>query len=139
MDSAFQVKAGSSSKPVVSVYIPPAVGKRTLKARSKLVVTFYNSTVFQVRLSDLQTNRQLHLPTANAYHHEIYVKTRLCSLQEVHDKVKLLKEVVEITVENELIVDLSEPVKMDFHHDAVSVSVSASCLSAEVRSRRCVA
>uniref|UniRef100_A0A8C7X029 Adhesion G protein-coupled receptor G1 n=1 Tax=Oryzias sinensis TaxID=183150 RepID=A0A8C7X029_9TELE len=92
------VKAGSSSKPVVSVYIPPAVGQRTLKARSKLVVTFYNSTVFQ----------------------------------EVHNKVKLLKEVVEITVENELIVDLSEPVKMDFHHDAES-RFPRSCVSWDTR------
>ncbi|KAF6729082.1 G-protein coupled receptor 126 [Oryzias melastigma] len=92
------VKAGFSSQPAVSVYIPPAVGKKTIKAKSKMVVTFYNSTAFQ----------------------------------EVHREVKLLQDVVEITVENELIVDLSEPVKMDFHHDAVS-KYPRRCVSWDTR------
>lgn len=45
-------------------------------------------------------------------------------LQEGFKDFKLLHFVVEITVENEVIADLPEPIRMDFPHDVIPVSLS---------------
>lgn len=41
--------------------------------------------------------------------------------QDGHKETKILGEVVDITVENEIIADLSEPIRISFYHDAIQV------------------
>ena len=53
------------------------------------------------------------------------VCVRVCVFQVGHKKVRILSEVVEITVENEIIIDLPEPIRIDFYHDAIPVSLCA--------------
>ena len=48
----------------------------------------------------------------------------ICVLQEGYNEVKLLNDVVDISVENEIITDLSEPIRIGFNHDAIPVSLS---------------
>lgn len=47
--------------------------------------------------------------------------------QEGRKEVKVLDDVVEITVENEIIANLPEPIKITFHHDAINVSLTMKC------------
>lgn len=46
----------------------------------------------------------------------------MCVFQEDHNEVKVLNNVVEITVENEVIANLPEPIRITFHHDTIYVS-----------------
>ncbi|XP_060924310.1 adhesion G-protein coupled receptor G1 isoform X2 [Limanda limanda] len=48
-------------------------------------------------------------------------------------KVRILSEVVEITVENEIIIDLAEPIRIDFYHDAIPKMHSRKCVSWDTR------
>lgn len=43
--------------------------------------------------------------------------------QEGYKKVRILNDVVGITVENENIKDLPEPIRISFHHDVITVSL----------------
>ncbi|XP_034041378.1 adhesion G-protein coupled receptor G5-like [Thalassophryne amazonica] len=49
--------------------------------------------------------------------------------QEDEKKVTIINEVVGITIENEIITDLSEPVRIDFHHNVIPNSHSRICVS----------
>nr|XP_020472822.1 adhesion G-protein coupled receptor G5-like isoform X2 [Monopterus albus] len=53
--------------------------------------------------------------------------------QEGHKEVQILSEVVGITIENEVIVDLSEPIRIEFHHDAMPKMHSRKCVSWDTR------
>ncbi|XP_030580364.1 adhesion G-protein coupled receptor G1 isoform X2 [Archocentrus centrarchus] len=54
-------------------------------------------------------------------------------LQEGHKDAKPISDVVEITVENEIIKDLSEPITIDFYHEVVSERHSRRCVSWDTR------
>ena len=41
--------------------------------------------------------------------------------QEVDKEARVLDDVVGITVENEIIANLSEPIRIAFHHDVIPV------------------
>ncbi|XP_044055056.1 adhesion G-protein coupled receptor G1 isoform X2 [Siniperca chuatsi] len=49
--------------------------------------------------------------------------------QEGHKEARILHDVVGITVENEVIADLSEPIKIGFHHDVIPKTHSRKCVS----------
>ncbi|KAK2853455.1 hypothetical protein Q5P01_006116 [Channa striata] len=49
--------------------------------------------------------------------------------QEDYKKVRVLNDVVDITVENEIIADLSEPIRIAFHHDAIPKMHPRKCVS----------
>ncbi|XP_068566807.1 adhesion G-protein coupled receptor G5-like isoform X2 [Cebidichthys violaceus] len=49
--------------------------------------------------------------------------------QEGHKEVRVLDDVVEITVENEVIADLSEPIRIGFHHEVIPKLHSRKCVS----------
>ncbi|XP_028257681.1 adhesion G-protein coupled receptor G1 [Parambassis ranga] len=53
--------------------------------------------------------------------------------QDGYKEVKVIDEVVEITVENEVIVNLSEPIRINFHHDIVLKGHSRRCVSWDTR------
>lgn len=55
----------------------------------------------------------------------------VCVFQESHQDSTILDDVVEITVENEIVTDLPEPIRIAFHHDVIPVSglVFVVCLS----------
>ncbi|XP_023285543.1 adhesion G-protein coupled receptor G5-like [Seriola lalandi dorsalis] len=53
--------------------------------------------------------------------------------QEVQKKIMILTSVVEITVENEVIIDLSEPIRIGFHHDPIPKKHSRRCVSWDTR------
>ncbi|XP_031702201.1 adhesion G-protein coupled receptor G5-like [Anarrhichthys ocellatus] len=53
--------------------------------------------------------------------------------QEGHKGVRILDDVVEITVENEVIADLSEPIRIGFHHDVIPKLHSRKCVSWDTR------
>jgi len=46
-----------------------------------------------------------------------------CVFQEGREEVRILDDVVGISVENEVIANLSEPIRIDFHHEIIPVSV----------------
>lgn len=50
-----------------------------------------------------------------------------CVFQEGREEVRILDDVVGISVENEVIANLSEPIRIDFHHEIIPVSVCACC------------
>lgn len=54
-------------------------------------------------------------------------------LQEAHKTAKPIKDVVEITVENEIIRNLPEPIRIDFYHEAVSKRKTRACVSWDTR------
>ncbi|XP_073320069.1 adhesion G-protein coupled receptor G1-like [Pagrus major] len=53
--------------------------------------------------------------------------------QEGHKKGRILDDVVEITVENEVISDLSDPIKIVFHHDVIPKTHLRKCVSWDTR------
>ncbi|XP_008277420.1 adhesion G-protein coupled receptor G1 isoform X2 [Stegastes partitus] len=53
--------------------------------------------------------------------------------QEGYKEVKVLNDVVGINVENEIITDLSEPIRIGFHHDAVPKVQPRKCVSWDTR------
>ncbi|KAM9765234.1 adhesion G-protein coupled receptor G1 isoform 2-T4 [Menidia menidia] len=53
--------------------------------------------------------------------------------QEGHKEAKLLNDVVEISVENEVIVGLKEPIKIGFNHDVIPKKHSRKCVSWDTR------
>ncbi|CAL9701141.1 unnamed protein product [Knipowitschia caucasica] len=53
--------------------------------------------------------------------------------QEAPTNGKILSDVVSITIENEIIKDLSEPIKIGFHHDVIPKSHSRKCVSWDAR------
>ncbi|XP_072321140.1 adhesion G-protein coupled receptor G1 [Eucyclogobius newberryi] len=53
--------------------------------------------------------------------------------QEAQSSAKPLDDVVSITIDNEIIKDLSEPVKIAFHHDVISKMHSRTCVSWDTR------
>ncbi|XP_059207525.1 adhesion G-protein coupled receptor G5-like isoform X2 [Centropristis striata] len=53
--------------------------------------------------------------------------------QEGHKKDRILDDVVEITVENEIIKDLRQPIKIDFHHNAIPEKHPRKCVSWDTR------
>nr|XP_040020390.1 adhesion G-protein coupled receptor G1 isoform X1 [Gasterosteus aculeatus aculeatus] len=53
--------------------------------------------------------------------------------QEGHKENRLFNEVVGITVENEVIANLSEPITIDFHHDVIPQLHSKKCVSWDTR------
>ncbi|XP_063324889.1 uncharacterized protein LOC134623799 [Pelmatolapia mariae] len=54
-------------------------------------------------------------------------------LPEAHRDAKPINDVVQVTVENEIIKDLSEPIRIDFYHEAVSESYLKKCVSWDTR------
>ncbi|TKS69699.1 G-protein coupled receptor G6 [Collichthys lucidus] len=53
--------------------------------------------------------------------------------QDGLEKVKILNDVVEINVENEIIADLPEPIRIGFHHDVVPKTHARECVSWDTR------
>ncbi|XP_028999840.1 adhesion G-protein coupled receptor G5-like [Betta splendens] len=53
--------------------------------------------------------------------------------QEGNNDVKVLNDVVEITVENEVIANLPEPIKITFHHEIITKMYSRKCVSWDAR------
>ncbi|XP_029354892.1 adhesion G-protein coupled receptor G5-like [Echeneis naucrates] len=53
--------------------------------------------------------------------------------QEDQKEVWILNDVVEITVENEVITDLPEPIRIDFHHEPIPMNHSRKCVSWDTR------
>ncbi|KAI4830862.1 hypothetical protein KUCAC02_002466 [Chaenocephalus aceratus] len=53
--------------------------------------------------------------------------------QEVDKEARILDDVVGITVENEIIANLSEPIRIAFHHDVIPKTHSRSCVSWDTR------
>ncbi|KAM9861004.1 adhesion G-protein coupled receptor G1 [Aulostomus maculatus] len=53
--------------------------------------------------------------------------------QEGHKEGRVLDDVVEITIENEVIKDLPEPVRISFHHDVIRETHSRKCVSWDTR------
>ncbi|KAM4593519.1 adhesion G protein-coupled receptor G3-like [Odontesthes bonariensis] len=53
--------------------------------------------------------------------------------QEGYNEVKLLNDVVDISVENEIIADLSEPIRIGFNHDVIPKKHSRKCVSWDTR------
>lgn len=53
--------------------------------------------------------------------------------QEVQTDAKILSDVVSITIENEIIKDLPEPIKIGFHHDVIPKTHSRKCVSWDTR------
>ncbi|XP_038557643.1 adhesion G-protein coupled receptor G1 isoform X1 [Micropterus salmoides] len=53
--------------------------------------------------------------------------------QEGHKESRVLDDVVGITVENEVITNLSAPVKIDFHHDVIPKTHPRKCVSWDTR------
>nr|XP_046254369.1 adhesion G-protein coupled receptor G1 [Scatophagus argus]XP_046254449.1 adhesion G-protein coupled receptor G1 [Scatophagus argus] len=53
--------------------------------------------------------------------------------QEGLTKVRILSDVVGITVENKVIANLSEPIKIAFHHDVIPKTHSRKCVSWDTR------
>ncbi|XP_062245895.1 adhesion G-protein coupled receptor G1 [Platichthys flesus] len=81
----------------------------------------------------------VHLPTALKQAAKMTTKV-VCTFfrnntefQVGHKKVRILSEVVEITVENEIIIDLPEPIRIDFYHDAIPKMHSRKCVSWDTR------
>ncbi|XP_061602635.1 adhesion G-protein coupled receptor G1-like [Cololabis saira] len=52
--------------------------------------------------------------------------------QDGHQNLQLLQDVVDITVENQVVTNLSEPVKIGFHHNAIPDQNRRSCVSWDV-------
>ncbi|TMS12785.1 Adhesion G-protein coupled receptor G6 [Larimichthys crocea] len=53
--------------------------------------------------------------------------------QDGLEKVKILNDVVEINVENEIIADLPEPIRIGFHHGVVPKTHARECVSWDTR------
>ncbi|XP_077376298.1 adhesion G-protein coupled receptor G1 isoform X2 [Festucalex cinctus] len=53
--------------------------------------------------------------------------------QEGLTEVRVLDEVVEISIENEVIQNLAQPIKIDFHHDVIHKTQSRMCVSWDTR------
>ncbi|KAM7423618.1 hypothetical protein PAMA_000121 [Pampus argenteus] len=53
--------------------------------------------------------------------------------QEGYKNVRILTDVVGITVENEVIKDLPEPIRIGFHHDVIPKTHSRKCVSWDTR------
>lgn len=53
--------------------------------------------------------------------------------QEAHTDAKILTDVVSISIDNEIIKDLSEPIKIGFHHDVIPKTHSRKCVSWDTR------
>lgn len=53
--------------------------------------------------------------------------------QEGPKEVKIIDDVVEITMENEIITDLSESIRIGFHHNVISKMYSRKCVSWDTR------
>ncbi|XP_074516580.1 adhesion G-protein coupled receptor G1 [Sebastes fasciatus] len=53
--------------------------------------------------------------------------------QEGPKEVKIIDDVVEITMENEIITDLLEPIRIGFHHNVISKMYSRKCVSWDTR------
>ncbi|KAM9408849.1 adhesion G-protein coupled receptor G1 isoform 2-T2 [Pholidichthys leucotaenia] len=98
-----QVLGDKSAEPAATVYLPPAL-KQAATNMSKAVCTFFtNNSLFQ----------------------EVHKKS--------HTEVKILNIVVEITVAKEIIKDLSEPIRINFHHDVIPKGRSRKCVSWDTR------
>nr|XP_029523586.1 adhesion G-protein coupled receptor G5-like isoform X2 [Oncorhynchus nerka] len=84
---------------IPSVHLPSCL-KPPEKKKVKVVCTYFkNSTFFQWH------------PKAN------------------HNVVRILEDVVGITVENEIITNLTEPIRIGFHHSVIPTSHSRKCVS----------
>ncbi|KAL6112691.1 uncharacterized protein ACO6RY_11142 [Pungitius sinensis] len=58
---------------------------------------------------------------------------KISLFQEGHKGNRLFNDVVGITVENEVIANLSEPIRIDFHHDVIPQHYSKKCVSWDTR------
>lgn len=53
--------------------------------------------------------------------------------EDIQTKGKILNDVVSITIENEIIKDLPEPIKIGFHHEVIPQTYSRKCVSWDTR------
>ncbi|XP_005726488.1 adhesion G-protein coupled receptor G5-like [Pundamilia nyererei] len=87
----------------------------------------------------VKSNITVHLPAAlkqaakNVNNVACTFFKNISLLQEAHKTAKPINDVVEITVENEIIRNLSEPIRIDFYHEAVSESYLRTCVSWDTR------
>nr|XP_015809438.2 adhesion G-protein coupled receptor G1 [Nothobranchius furzeri] len=72
-------------------------------------------------------------PTAKVSKAAITFHKNNSVFQEGYDEVRLLNDVVEITVENEIITGLSDPIKICFKHDAIAKNHARTCVSWDTR------
>nr|XP_014264724.2 uncharacterized protein LOC101487204 [Maylandia zebra] len=87
----------------------------------------------------VKSNITVHLPAAlkqaakNVNNVACTFFKNISLLQEAHKTAKPINDVVEITVENEIIRNLPEPIRIDFYHEAVSESYLRTCVSWDTR------
>lgn len=120
----FQFTQGVSAESTITVQIPSAL-KQAAKKTSNVVCTFFkNNSLFQVRTPPPHSKKTKHHLYRNAKKLGIlYLNTFV--FQETVKNARLLDDVVGITVENEVITNLPEPIRIDFHHDVIPVSLCA--------------
>ncbi|XP_005726373.2 adhesion G-protein coupled receptor G1 [Pundamilia nyererei] len=87
----------------------------------------------------VKSNITVHLPAAlkqaakNVNNVACTFFKNISLLQEAHKTAKPINDVVEITVENEIIRNLPEPIRIDFYHEAVSKRKTRACVSWDTR------
>ncbi|KAG7468604.1 hypothetical protein MATL_G00144660 [Megalops atlanticus] len=103
LDVTFPPTKREHPKPTPLVHLPPSLVSSG-KRSAKVVLTYFSEpTLFQKRGG------------------------------EERRKERVLKEVVGISVENEVISGLPEPVRITFHHDTVSKNETTQCVSWDTR------
>lgn len=130
----FQLKQESAAEPAIIVQIPPDL-KRAAKNTNKVVCTFFqNNSLFQVFAPFSPTHTHTHTTSMVEFLQE---RLLLFVFQETVENARILDDVVEITVENEIISHLPEPIRIAFHHDVIPVGLHA-CAVAVKTTRSCL-
>lgn len=92
---------GASAESTITVQIPLALKEAAINTNKVVCTVFQNNSFFQ----------------------------DVSALQEGHEEVSVIDNVVEITVANDTIANLSEPVTIGFHHNAIPETYSRKCVS----------
>ncbi|KAI3377618.1 hypothetical protein L3Q82_008778 [Scortum barcoo] len=92
---------GASAESTITVQIPLALKEAAIHTNKVVCTVFQNNSLFQ----------------------------DVSRLQEGHEEVRVLNNVVEITVENDTIANLSEPIRIGFYHDVIPETYSRKCVS----------
>lgn len=156
MCSLFQAIAGRPVKSNITVHLPAALKQAAKNVNNVACTFFKNISLLQVRLFAFSRYRHIwqdfrwpYLAVSLQFfpvftfailsgillllcvqifmlHCVRWRSSCVCFFQEAHKTAKPINDVVEITVENEIIRNLPEPIRIDFYHEAVSVSLCVS-------------
>lgn len=113
-----------SAEPSVMVHIPPTFQHHVKNTSNVVITSFKRNTLFQV--SSLHTTPPKHHLNAVAKILTIYLY--MFVFQQAVSGAKVIDEVVEITVGNEIVTDLTDPITIDFYHDVIDVSLWVLCI-----------